>query len=362
MKPEELADGLRFLLDRATGLPGKLVSALLVANPTAGGFTRPSYSKLRHAELLALMDEAAEMPSREVPVRLELGLTRKPAHAAEIARDFFASARAEGLREGEFRLVMPAGGDGTSFEVISALMELPLEERRRYAVLRLPFGTGNDGSDGRELHTCLGRLLGPCALARRTAVLVTPAAAGGKRPIWSFNIASFGADAFIAHMTNEFKAFFPGDFYKICVDIASVFYDLAWPSSPLRLKAFSSSGEKVRDFTRRMLLLAIGASGHRQYGSNKAILPDDNNVCALSQMSLLRKLAVKGPLQVGGHRAFPEADLFGASRIELEYHDRVLFQADGEITRFDERDFPMVVELVEDSYSCLCPTMPTPPR
>lgn len=355
MQPKELAEGLSYLLDRAPALPGMLAGALLVANPTAGGFTRPSYSKLRHAELLALKEKAADLPPRVGSPRLELGMTTKPSHAAELARDFFAAARASGLREGEFRLVMPAGGDGTSFEVISSLMELPPAERRHYIVLRLPFGTGNDGSDGRDLFACLGRLLGPCVASSRTAILTTPNPVGGKRPIWSFNIASFGVDAFIAHMTNRLKTTFPGDFYKLWVDIAAVFYDLAWPSREMGLRAFSATGAVARDFKRRLLLLAIGASGKRQYGSNKAILPDDDNVCAVSQMPLLRKLAAKGPLQRGGHRGFPEVDLFSAARLELDYSDRILFQADGEITRFEAGDFPIFVELVPEAYLCLSP-------
>ena len=106
-------------------------------------------------------------------------------------------------------------------------------------------------------------------------------------------------------MTNKLKTVFPGDFYKLWVDIASVFYDFAWPSRELGVKAFSEAGAVVRDFRRRLLLLAIGASGNRQYGSNKAILPDENNVCAVSQMPLFRKLAVKGPLQNGGHQGLP---------------------------------------------------------
>lgn len=356
MQPEELAEGLSFLLDRAPSLPCRLAGAILVANPTAGGFTRPSYSKLRHAELLRLKERASALPLRGGAPRLELGLTEKPAHAAELARDFFASARASGLRDGEFRLVMPAGGDGTSHEVLSALMALPSEERRHYAVLRLPFGTGNDGSDGRDLLACLGRLLGPCALSPMTAILASPASAGGKRPIWSFNIASLGVDAYITHMTNKLKTVFPGDFYKLWVDIASVFYDFAWPTRELGLKAYSKDGSLVRDFARRLLLIAVGASGHRQYGSNKAILPDDDNVCAISQMSLFRKLAVKGPLQAGGHKAFPEADLFSAARLVIEYPDAILFQADGESQRFDASDFPLTIELAADAYLCLSPS------
>jgi diacylglycerol kinase family enzyme len=355
MQPHELAEGLSFLLERASGLPARLAGALLVANPRAGGFTRPSYSRLRHAELLELRERASGLPVRPGTPRLELCLTTKPAHAAELAREFFAKARLAGLRDDEFRLVMPAGGDGTSLEVLTAVMELPPEERRHYAVLRLPFGTGNDGADGRDLVACLGRLLGPCEAAPMTAMLASPNPGGGKAPIWSFNIASFGADAFIAHMTNKLKTVFPGDFYKIMVDLATVFYDLAWPTRELALKAYSASGEILRDFKRRLLLLAIGASGRRQYGSNKSILPGDENVCAISQMSLLRKLAVKGPIQKGGHRAFPEVDLFAAGRLVLGYADRILFQADGEITRFEAPDFPLSFELIPEAYGCLSP-------
>jgi diacylglycerol kinase family enzyme len=355
MRPEELAEGLSYILDRAPSLPGKLVGALLVANPNAGGFTRPSYSRLRHAELLELKADFASFPRLEGRPHLEFFRTKKPTHAAEIAREFFAASRSAGLRDGEFRLLMTAGGDGTSLEVLTSLMELPPEERRHYAVLRLPFGTGNDGSDGRSLSMSLGRLRGPCVVAPKTAILASPGPRGGKAPIWSFNIASLGVDAFIAHMTNRLKNVFPGDFFKLWVDLASVFYDFAWPTRELRLKAYTALGSVVRDFERKLLLLAIGASGRRQYGSNKSILPDDDNVCAVSQMSLFRKLALKGPLQSGMHRSFPEADLFSAQRLEIEYGDRILFQADGEVVRFDADDFPLRMELVPEAYLALDP-------
>jgi diacylglycerol kinase family enzyme len=355
MQPEELAESLSFLLDRAPSLPGRLAGALLVANPIAGGFTRPSYSRLRKAELAELKNGFSSLPALAGRPGITLCRTTRPAHAGEIARKFFADARASGLKEGEFRLVMTAGGDGTSLEVLSALMELPSEERERYAVLRLPFGTGNDGSDGRDLLASLGRLKGPCVSAPGTAILASPNPEGGKAPIWAFNIASLGVDAYITHMTNKLKNLFPGDFYKLWVDIASVLYDFIWPSRELALKAFSATGALAREFKRELLLIAIGASGRRQYGSNKAILPDDDNVCAVSQMPLLRKLAVKGPLQKGTHRGFPEVDIFSAQRLEIQYADRILFQADGESTRFDPADFPLKLELIPKAYRALSP-------
>jgi diacylglycerol kinase family enzyme len=100
----------------------------------------------------------------------------------------------------------------------------------------------------------------------------------------------------------------------------------------------------------------VGASGNRQYGSNKKILPDENNVCAITQMNLLRKLAVKGPLQNGGHKDFPEAELFSAARLVIQYADRILFQADGEITRFEAGDFPISMDLVPAAYLALEPS------
>jgi diacylglycerol kinase family enzyme len=355
MQPEELAEGLSYLLDRAPALPGRLAGALLVANPTAGGFTRSSYSRLRHAELQALKTDFASLPAQEGRPCLELCRTKQPAHGAEMAREFFAKARESGLMEGEFRLVMTAGGDGTSLEVLSALMELPLEERRHYAVLRLPFGTGNDGSDGRDLRVSLGRLKGPCVSASGTAILTSPNPGGGKAPIWGFNIVSLGVDAYITHMTNRLKNLFPGDFYKLWVDIASVLYDFAWPTRELAVKAFSAGGALVREFRRELLLIAMGASGRRQYGSNKPILPDDDNVCAISQMPFLRKLALKGPLQNGEHEGIPEAEHLSASRLEIDYPDRILFQADGEAARFEKGDFPLRIELLPDAYRILSP-------
>jgi len=355
MQPEELAEGLSYILNRAPALPGKLVGALLVANPTAGGFMRPAYSRLRKAELAELRGRFAGLPPLEGRPRLTLCRTRRPAHAADIAREFFASARAAGFGEEEFRLVITAGGDGTSLEVLSALMELPPEERCRYAVLRLPFGTGNDGSDGRDLQVALGRFLGPCIASPGTAILTRPNPSGGKSPIWAFNIASLGVDAYITHMTNRLKGFFPGDFYKLWVDLASVLYDLFWPTRELAVKAFSATGAVVREFRRELLLLAIGASGRRQYGSNKAILPGEDNVCAVSQMTFFRRLAVKDPLQNGLHVGIPEAEHFSAVSFEIGYPDRILFQADGEATRFEKGDFPLRVELLPGAYRVLSP-------
>ncbi|HET7839130.1 MAG TPA: diacylglycerol kinase family protein [Rectinemataceae bacterium] len=351
MHPEELADGLEYILARSPALPGRIASSILIANPKAGGFTRRSFARRRHAELQALVGRAASLPLRPDPIPFRLRLTDSQGHAAALAHEYFAETESQGPKD-SYHLLMMAGGDGTSLETLVALMQLPPERRSRYLVLRLPFGTGNDGSDGRELDSCLGRFLGPCRVASSPAMSIRRAAAG-KETLWTFNIASLGADAFIAHMTNRLKTSFPGDSYKIWVDIASVLYDSIWPSRPIRVRAFSADGKVAKDFVRDLLLVAVGVTGRRQYGSNKQIFPDDDNVIVLSRMSLFRKLAVKGPIYAGRCRSLPEAELFSARRIVVEHDSALLFQADGEVWRFEAEDFPAEFEILPDSYQVL---------
>jgi diacylglycerol kinase family enzyme len=360
MRPEDLATDLEFILNRSPALPDRIAGAILIANPKAGGFTRPRYSRRRRAELDTLIERAVVLPPRPDPV--PLCLTAEPGHASALARDFFDSSRGapsagrKDKKGGRLRLVITAGGDGTSLEVLSALMELPPAERNGYAVLRLPFGTGNDGSEGRDLHSALGRLLGPCSPTPRPALLFTPNPAGGKPRLWSFNIASIGADAFVNHMTNKLKTAFPGDSYKLMVDLVTLFYDFIYPPRPLSVKAWGGAGAESREFERDCLLLAVGVTGNRQYGSNKAILPGEENVCFVAQMSTLRKLFVKGPIQKGRHRGLPEVDFFSAERLELSYPEAITFQADGEVARLEAADFPLRVELLPASYNAIAPS------
>ena len=200
-------------------------------------------------------------------------------------------------------------------------MELPPEERRHYAVLRLPFGTGNDGSDGRDLRACLGRLLGPCVAAPRTAILDhARGRQGGKKPIWSFNIASFGADAFIAHMTNGLKTVFPGDFYKLWVDIASVFYDLAWPSRDLGLRPSrprARPGARVPpqdSSSSRSAPRATGSTAPTRPSSPTTTTSAPCSRCPCSASSRSRARS-----RTGEHEASPRSSSSAPARIELDY-------------------------------------------
>lgn len=350
MDPRELATALQTIFQHSPAFPGEEIAVDLIANPKAGGFTRPSYSRKRIAELVELVSKAESLPSRSSPVALRLHLTERCGHAGDIARSVISEAR--GDRKGVRRLVLTAGGDGTSLETAGALADLPAADKERFALLRLPLGTGNDGSEGRDLAVCLGRLLGKAVVLPRPAVRVLPAPSGGKLASYAFNIASLGLDAYVCDMTNRLKTRFPGDSYKLWVDLASVLYERAWPPALLKLRVFDASGAELVGYERECLLVAVGASGNRQYGSNKRILPDENNACVVFRMTLGQKLAFKDRIASGGHRGLESVvRLFSGVRFEFEYSRGILLQRDGEVTELSSQDFPLAMEITEPIYN-----------
>jgi diacylglycerol kinase family enzyme len=317
-----------------------------VINPKAGGFTISSHWKRRRAALEDCLARARANPLREDcgPADPALILTGGPGDAEKAVRSLLEGAAGEGGED--FFLVISAGGDGTSLEVQTALYEAPEELRGRFAVLRLPMGTGNDGADSVELGGALDLLVKPVEIVKARALRLLTATAG-KGPFLAFNVLSVGLDAFVTHMTNRTKGKFPGDVYKLWVNIAALLYDRIYTVGPLDLRILDEEGREAPGgrFRRNVLLLAVGAGGWRTYGSGKKILPDSRNVCVLAQMSLLRKLALKGLFNSGAHAATPEAILFNAGRVEFSGFYPILAQMDGETVLLRPEDFPAAIEL-----------------
>ena len=342
---------------------------LVIANPTAGGFVMRSRWKKCRRVLEERRAAARLNPLRRncVPAKVANGdqsamfagcvPTERPGSAADIAKalvDMADSAviapNEPGAASAPFYLLITAGGDGTSLEALSVLYNAPDAVRARITVLRLPMGTGNDGADSPDLARALDLLIQPSRVEYAPALRLIPAQGGpaaAQSPYLAFNILSVGLDAFVTHMTNKMKGKLPGDFYKLWVDIASLLYDTLYTVDFLDVRALDAQGKEIRSFREKLLLLAVGASGHRTYGSQKKILPDDRNVCALKQMPLLRKLALKGLFATGTHADKPEAILFTAHRIEFSGRYPMLAQMDGETILLQPEDFPAAIELTE---------------
>jgi diacylglycerol kinase family enzyme len=213
-------------------------------------------------------------------------------------------------------------------------------------------GTGNDGADSRDLDTTLDLLVHPTRIQFDRAVRLRTSRVG-KGPFLAFNILSVGLDAFVTHMTNKMKGILPGDSYKLWVDIATLFYDRIYRVTPMGIRLYNEEGEQIDAFNDTLLLLAFGASGNRTYGSNVRILPDARNVCAVQQIPLLKKVALKKLFLTGRHADLPETRLFIAQRVEISYHSPLLAQMDGESVLLQEPDFPVSIELSEPAIPVL---------
>jgi diacylglycerol kinase family enzyme len=353
---------------RARLAAGRPLRWTIIANPRAGGFTIKSRWNGHYGKLTACAARAAANPAREDAFPSDTAgkegagygmiCTNGAGHANAIAGALIeeAAAVSGGSRRAAgaapFYLIVVAGGDGTSLEVLTALYHAPPALRSSFAVLRLPMGTGNDGADHWELDGALNRLIDPSVVAYRRALRLTTAVPG-KGPFLAFNILSVGLDAFVTHMTNRMKGNLPGDSYKLWVDIASLLYDRLYTVGPMDVRAFDGAGAEVKAFREKVLLLAVGESGYRTYGARKRILPDDRNVCAVKQMSLLRKVALKGLFTTGEHISKPESILFSARRVEFRGEYPILAQMDGETVLLNPEDFPAAIELSEPCIPAL---------
>jgi diacylglycerol kinase family enzyme len=360
---DDFAAALSAVCSRCLAAPGQALDWTVIANPTAGGFTIHSRWK-RHQRLLEdSVRRAAANPRRDRagPSRIAreqggalgaLGLipTAGPGHAGRIVEALAAKPD----RSGRLHLVITAGGDGTSLEALTALYRAGKAARSRFIILRLPMGTGNDGADAWELDKALDRLIYPTAIDYARALRLTTATPG-KGPFLAFNILSVGIDAFITHMTNKTKGKLPGDSYKLWVDLASLLYDLVYTVGPLEVRALDGRGRETAAFTEPLLLLAVGVSGRRTYGSHKWILPDERNVCAVRQMPLFRKLALKGLFLTGKHIYKPESKLFNARKVSFRGEYPILAQMDGEAVLLQPADFPASIELTEPAIPLLIP-------
>jgi diacylglycerol kinase family enzyme len=343
------------ILARSLIAPDKALRWIIIANPSAGGFTINRRWKEHENALNSVLEKARHNPVRKDAApsksfQAEFGLvpTTSPGHAGRIARTFLEQMTED---KETFHLFITAGGDGTSLEVLQMLYySSPNALLSNCAILRLPLGTGNDGAEAWELEDALELLINPtCITLNRGIKLGT---ASGKtrsegESFLAFNILSVGIDAFVTHMTNKMKGKLPGDSYKLWVDISALLYDWIYKVGPMEIRAYDDEKREVMNFREKPLLCAMGASGRRSYGSHKMLLPDNRNAIVMRQMSLFRKLILKELFVLGTHVAEPEAIVFNASRMEIMASSPILAQMDGETIRLEKEDFPITIELTE---------------
>jgi len=230
--------------------------------------------------------------------------------------------------------------------------------RRSITVVRLPMGTGNDGADSPTLAGALDLILNPSHIEFAPAVQLKTAQNGSSewknRDLFAFNILSFGLDAYVTHMTNNMKGK-PGNRYGFWIDMAALSYENKYKVDYFDVRAFDSNNKELLSFREKLLLLAMGVSGNRSYGSQQLILPDQRNVCGVKKIPLFRKLKIKKQISKGKHIKNRDALLFNAHRMEVKCSHPILAQMDGETILLQPDDFPAVLSLTAPVIPLLKP-------
>ncbi|MDR2952261.1 MAG: diacylglycerol kinase [Treponema sp.] len=325
--------------------PGRPLACTVIANPVAGGFSIRSKWREHVKTLDEYREKAKQNPPRATSRKAETLVTEREGSVRKIIDALVEQAEKD---PAAFHLVITAGGDGTHSETMFAVYNTLPHIRSNLAVLRLPFGTGNDGSDGVKLSQALDLLIKPVHVEFSPAVQLTTSPAGpasGKGLFLAFNILSVGLDAYVTHMTNKLKGKVSGDSYKLWLDVAALFYDKTYKVDFMDVRALDAQNREVLSFREKLLLLAMGVTGHRTYGSQQKILSDERNVCGVRQMPLHRKLLIKGLVKKGAHINHPEAIMLNAHRLEFKALHPILAQMDGETVLLQPEDFPASMEL-----------------
>nr|WP_231365123.1 diacylglycerol kinase family protein [Treponema bryantii] len=280
-------------------------------------------------------------------------------------------------------IIVTAGGDGTSLEVQTALFKEAMQGPKHHdaitnhiTILRLPLGTGNDGTDGHKIEETIELLRGGLVFANERAVRIYPekepseadilASADGKNPAkygdpdflppwYAFNIASLGLDAYVVHMTNTVKKKLPGNFYHLCVPLSGFTYDKVFPLGNAKIEMFGKDNVKTDEINMPFTLMAFGASGYRVYGGGHKVLPDENNFCLAPKISLWNLIKENHRFVDGSFKGTPIASLHTVEKIRLSYDKSILMQCDGETVMLTPAHFPLIIELTDPCLRVLKP-------
>ena len=307
----------------------------VIVNPHAGFFKSQSTLAKLIMELDQKLDDLRRRyPRRKVEINT-VHFTERPGHARVITEGILNTEvkTASGIE----RLLIGCGGDGTSNEICSALVQADSRVLDRLKLLRLPLGTGNDVADTPTFGEAYDLILGSQHTVKTGALQISTA---GAAPRYSFNVASIGLDAFIVSLTNRFKRVIPGDAYKSLVDIGSLFYEQRVRPEPMDIQVHGEQGEtRIDAFVPSMVI--VGISGSRTYGGHMPVLPGRENVCVVGQMGVLEKIRNKKLFYLGRHGELPQVRFFHAGRVDIDYKGRIPMQLDGELTWLAPNDFPV---------------------
>lgn len=265
-----------------------LGKVLLIVNPAA-----------RHGVTAELVPFVTGLLDGQVDY--DLVLTEGPGHATVLARE--AST---------FDTVVAVGGDGTVFEVLNGLMQLPRDDRPALALL--PTGSGNDYRRtlgiSTDLATAARQLIGGVRTSRDVGVV---------NDEYFANSVAVGLDARVTAKAVELKARTGWSGMMLYMRALFVVLFRQFHSHPVLL-GIDGSAPVARD------LLLVAATNGPTYGGGFKITPDARpddgllDICVIDRVTLLGAL-LRLPFVIVGHHGWMRP-------VMLERHASVVIESD----------------------------------
>lgn len=369
LTPINLSEGLEKLVKVNQLFSGKKVKMFVIANEKAGGFTQVKQSEKNREILDKVLESVKNNPVVTESFSFELKITENIGHGTVLAKEI---AEANKNCEEDLILLVSAGGDGTSLEIQTGLTKWALESEEnknavkdKFAVFRLPLGTGNDGTDGHEFDESLAMLAQPVHFANARAVKFSvsgevsengmkeagknPSEYGNtedKAPWYAFNVAGLGLDAFVCWKTNEEKTKHPGNHYSIMVDFATLNYNKAFPPEPAKIEIYNGD-QLLETVDSAFEMLTFGVSGHRTFGGGKKIFPVDENVAIIRKLDVITMVTQNKKFNDGSYIKTNLAQTFQATKMVISYDQPLLCELDGETHLLLKENFPVTLELTD---------------
>lgn len=367
--PEDISNCISALIARNKLWAGKDIFCYYITNKMAGCFTNSKKSKKYKLIFNNAEKHALQTPECAKSVTSRIFTTEYAGHGKDLANAVLAELIAT-YQTGNECLIITAGGDGTSLEVQTSLYLAAQSEAKKrdmimnhITLLRLPLGTGNDGTDGHSIEETIQMLQGPLVFMNARALKIIPntnptaakyTSLKYPAPWYCFNIVSIGLDAYVVYMTNTVKSRLPGNFYHLCVQLSGLVYDKDFPTGNAEVELYDQQGLLTEKLSAPITLIAIGASGYRVYGGGHKVLPTADNVCFTPKVSLARLIRDNHHFVDGSFVGTNLASLHSVEKVVINYDKDILLQADGEVAMLQRENFPLTVEKTEPCIRVIC--------
>lgn len=366
----DIAKCISCLIARNKLWSNKSVKLYFIINSNAGCFTNKKVSK----HYYNLFNNEYKNNSKYKPctssIQYDIYKTSYKGHSKEIINNILEKSYLLGDDKSKI-IIISAGGDGTSLEVQTALYNSYLKNDEyknkilnEILVIKLPLGTGNDGTDCNFIGDTFELLKSEITYSN-AKVLVTDTKnipsekiikksspfiskycdTKSKSPWYSFNITSIGLDSFICFFTNLVKSKIPGNLYHFCIPICGLFYNRIFKAGTAKIEIFKNLEDTVpsHTFHDKFFLAAIGASGNRTYGGGHKVLPNFNNVCIAKKVPILRMAKENPKFAAGKHVGTDICKMFLAEKIIIKYDQPIMLQCDGECYLLCNKHFPIMI-------------------